>query len=63
MTVRVSVTDRVEGGSPVKGVIAFARTLEARGCDAIHVSGALVRASQTSSALRLHEIFGLTSAK
>jgi 2,4-dienoyl-CoA reductase-like NADH-dependent reductase (Old Yellow Enzyme family) len=38
VTVRVSATDWVDGGLDVTQVIAFARALEARGCDAIHVS-------------------------
>lgn len=38
VTVRVSGTDWVEGGWDVDGTVAFARALEARGCDAIHVS-------------------------
>ncbi|SLJ90470.1 NADH:flavin oxidoreductase/NADH oxidase [Novosphingobium mathurense] len=38
VTVRVSGTDWVDGGWDVEQTIAFARALEARGCDAIHVS-------------------------
>ncbi len=38
VTMRVSGTDWVEGGWDIAGTIAFAQALEARGCDAIHVS-------------------------
>ncbi len=38
LTVRVSATDWKEGGWDIEATIAFARALEARGCDAIHVS-------------------------
>jgi len=38
VTMRVSATDWVEGGWNLEETIAFARALEARGCDAIHVS-------------------------
>ncbi|RKP53507.1 NADH:flavin oxidoreductase/NADH oxidase [Pararobbsia silviterrae] len=38
VTVRVSGTDWVEGGWDIEQTIAFAKALEARGCDAIHVS-------------------------
>lgn len=38
LTVRISASDWVEGGWDIDGSIAFARELEARGCDAIHVS-------------------------
>lgn len=38
VTVRVSGTDWVEGGWDIEQTIALARALEARGCDAIHVS-------------------------
>jgi 2,4-dienoyl-CoA reductase-like NADH-dependent reductase (Old Yellow Enzyme family) len=38
LTVRVSGSDWVEGGWDVEQTIAFAQALEARGCDAIHVS-------------------------
>lgn len=38
VTMRVSATDWVEGGWDVEQTIEFARTLEARGCAAIHVS-------------------------
>lgn len=38
VTMRVSGTDWVEGGWDIGQTIAFARALEARGCDAIHVS-------------------------
>ncbi|MBC7504875.1 MAG: NADH:flavin oxidoreductase/NADH oxidase [Sandarakinorhabdus sp.] len=40
VTVRVSGTDWVEGGWAIDDTIAFAQALEARGCDAIHVSSA-----------------------
>lgn len=38
VTIRVSATDWVEGGLDVEHIVAFAKALEARGCDAIHVS-------------------------
>ncbi|KRW97590.1 NADH:flavin oxidoreductase/NADH oxidase, partial [Paracoccus sp. MKU1] len=38
VSVRVSGTDRVEGGWDIGETIAFARELQARGCAAIHVS-------------------------
>ncbi|SEI18340.1 2,4-dienoyl-CoA reductase [Rhizobium tibeticum] len=38
VTMRVSATDWVEGGLDVDQVITFVQMLEARGCDAIHVS-------------------------
>jgi 2,4-dienoyl-CoA reductase-like NADH-dependent reductase (Old Yellow Enzyme family) len=38
VTMRVSGTDWVEGGWDVEQTVAFAKALEARGCDAIHVS-------------------------
>lgn len=38
VTVRVSGTDWVDGGWDVEQTVAFAQALEARGCDAIHVS-------------------------
>ncbi|MES2173210.1 MAG: NADH:flavin oxidoreductase/NADH oxidase [Pseudomonadota bacterium] len=38
VTMRVSGTDWVEGGWDIDQTIAFAQALEARGCDAIHVS-------------------------
>ena len=38
VTVRVSGTDWVEGGWTIEETIAFGRELEARGCDAVHVS-------------------------
>lgn len=38
VTVRVSATDWVEGGWDLEQTIAFAKALEAHGCDAIHVS-------------------------
>jgi 2,4-dienoyl-CoA reductase-like NADH-dependent reductase (Old Yellow Enzyme family) len=38
VTIRVSATDWMEGGLDVDQTIAFAKLLDARGCDAIHVS-------------------------
>ncbi|GGC59692.1 NADH:flavin oxidoreductase/NADH oxidase [Chelatococcus reniformis] len=38
VTMRVSGTDWVEGGWDIEQTVAFARQLEARGCDAIHIS-------------------------
>jgi len=38
VTMRVSGTDWVEGGWDGEQTVAFAKALEARGCDAIHVS-------------------------
>lgn len=38
VTVRISGTDWVEGGWDIAQTIAFARALEARGCDAVHIS-------------------------
>lgn len=38
LTVRISASDWVEGGWDIEGSIAFARELQSRGCDAIHVS-------------------------
>jgi len=38
VTIRVSGTDWVDGGWDIEQTIAFARALDARGCDAIHVS-------------------------
>ncbi len=38
VTMRVSATDWVEGGWDIEQTKAFARALEARGCDAMHVS-------------------------
>ncbi|MEZ0171598.1 NADH:flavin oxidoreductase/NADH oxidase [Microvirga sp. TS319] len=47
VTVRVSGTDWAEGGWSIEGTVAFAQALEARGCDAIHVSsGGLTSAQQ-----------------
>ncbi|SCX89839.1 NADH:flavin oxidoreductase/NADH oxidase [Microvirga guangxiensis] len=47
VTVRVSGTDWAEGGWTIQETIAFAQALEARGCDAIHVSsGGLTSAQQ-----------------
>lgn len=44
---RVSATDWVEGGLAVSEVVAFAKQLEARGCDAIHVSSGGLDAKQS----------------
>jgi len=38
VTIRVSASDWADGGWDIEGTIAFARALEALGCDAIHVS-------------------------
>ena len=38
VTVRVSGTDWVEGGWDIDQTVAFAKVLETRGCDAIHIS-------------------------
>jgi len=38
ISVRISATDWVEGGFDIKEAVAFAKMLEARGVDAIHVS-------------------------
>ena len=38
VTMRVSGTDWVEGGWDIEQTVVFAEMLEARGCDAIHVS-------------------------
>jgi 2,4-dienoyl-CoA reductase-like NADH-dependent reductase (Old Yellow Enzyme family) len=38
VTMRVSGTDWVEGGWDIEQTVAFAEALEARGCDAVHVS-------------------------
>jgi 2,4-dienoyl-CoA reductase-like NADH-dependent reductase (Old Yellow Enzyme family) len=47
VTVRVSGTDWAEGGWDIEQTIAFAKALQARGCDAIHVSsGGLTPAQQ-----------------
>ncbi|BCT93231.1 oxidoreductase [Lysobacter helvus] len=46
VTMRVSGTDWVDGGWDVSQTIAFARALEARGCDAIHVSSGGVHPAQ-----------------
>jgi 2,4-dienoyl-CoA reductase-like NADH-dependent reductase (Old Yellow Enzyme family) len=39
VTMRVSGTDWAEGGWDIGQTVEFAKALEARGCDAIHVSG------------------------
>jgi 2,4-dienoyl-CoA reductase-like NADH-dependent reductase (Old Yellow Enzyme family) len=46
VTIRVSATDWVEGGWEVEQTLAFAKALEARGCDAIHVSTGGLHADQ-----------------
>ena len=47
VTMRVSGTDWAEGGWDIEQTIALAKVLEARGCDAIHVSsGGLTPAQQ-----------------
>ncbi|SMO88480.1 NADH:flavin oxidoreductase/NADH oxidase [Paracoccus laeviglucosivorans] len=46
VTIRVSGTDWAPGGWDVEGNIAFARALEERGCDAIHVSSGGLDAGQ-----------------
>jgi len=38
VTMRVSATDWMEGGWDIDQTVAFAKMLEARGCDAIHIS-------------------------
>src|SRR5690606_38136996 len=38
VSIRVSATDWVEGGLDVEQTCVFAKALEERGCDAIHVS-------------------------
>ncbi len=38
--VRVSASDWVDGGWDIDGTVAFAKALEARGCDYLHVSSA-----------------------
>jgi 2,4-dienoyl-CoA reductase-like NADH-dependent reductase (Old Yellow Enzyme family) len=38
LTMRVSATDWVDGGWDLEQTIAYAKALESRGCDAIHVS-------------------------
>ncbi|HZQ40764.1 MAG TPA: tRNA-dihydrouridine synthase, partial [Rhizomicrobium sp.] len=38
VSIRVSGTDWVEGGWDIEQTVEFAKALEARGCDAIHVS-------------------------
>jgi 2,4-dienoyl-CoA reductase-like NADH-dependent reductase (Old Yellow Enzyme family) len=47
VTMRVSATDWVEGGWDLEQTIAFAKELEARGCDAIHVSTAGLDSTQS----------------
>jgi len=46
VSVRVSGTDWVEGGWDIEQTIAFAKAIEARGCDAIHVSSGGLHAEQ-----------------
>src|SRR5437868_15507739 len=38
VSMRVSGTDWAEGGWDIEQTIAFAKALEAKGCDAVHVS-------------------------
>jgi 2,4-dienoyl-CoA reductase-like NADH-dependent reductase (Old Yellow Enzyme family) len=46
VTMRVSATDWVEGGLEISESVEFAGMLEARGCDAIHVSSGGLHPSQ-----------------
>jgi 2,4-dienoyl-CoA reductase-like NADH-dependent reductase (Old Yellow Enzyme family) len=46
VSVRLSGTDWVEGGWNIEQSIAFAEKLEARGCDAIHISSAGLHPAQ-----------------
>ena len=46
VSVRVSATDWVDGGWDLAQTLEFARALEARGCDAIHVSSGGLHPSQ-----------------
>ncbi|MDS9466456.1 NADH:flavin oxidoreductase/NADH oxidase [Paracoccus sp. MBLB3053] len=46
VTVRVSGTDWVEGGWTIEETVALAKALEARGCDAIHISSGGLDAGQ-----------------
>jgi 2,4-dienoyl-CoA reductase-like NADH-dependent reductase (Old Yellow Enzyme family) len=46
VSVRVSGTDWVQGGWDIEQTIAFAQQLEARGCDAIHISSGGVSPAQ-----------------
>jgi 2,4-dienoyl-CoA reductase-like NADH-dependent reductase (Old Yellow Enzyme family) len=46
VSIRVSGTDWVEGGWDIEQTVEFARTLEQRGCDAIHVSSGGLSAAQ-----------------
>jgi 2,4-dienoyl-CoA reductase-like NADH-dependent reductase (Old Yellow Enzyme family) len=39
VSIRVSGTDWVDGGWDIEQTVEFAKALEARGCDAIHISG------------------------
>lgn len=50
VTMRVSATDWVEGGWDVAQTVAFAQALEARGCDAIHVSSGGLHPAQRIAA-------------
>ena len=47
VTMRVSATDWAEGGWDVEQTVAFAQALEARGCDAVHVSSGGLTPSQS----------------
>jgi 2,4-dienoyl-CoA reductase-like NADH-dependent reductase (Old Yellow Enzyme family) len=46
VTVRVSGIDWVEGGWTIEETVAFAKALEAHGCDAVHVSSGGLSADQ-----------------
>ncbi len=46
VTVRVSGTDWAEGGWTVEETVAFAQTLEARGCNGIHISSGGLTSAQ-----------------
>ena len=46
VTIRVSGTDWIEGGWDIEQTVAFARALESRGCDAIHVSSGGIHPAQ-----------------
>lgn len=46
LTVRVSASDWVEGGWDIESTLTYAKALESRGCDAIHVSSGGLSADQ-----------------
>jgi len=56
VTMRVSATDWVEGGLELAEVIAFAKALEARGCDAIHVSSGGLHPKQSISVCPSYQV-------